>query len=131
ADHLVVEQALSALRKLEHRGGIASDEGTGDGAGITLQIPHDYFAEVLAADGITLPEAGEYAVGIGFFSQDYRRDLTGGPMAESDADFPTAGHEPLADEEALVRRIAAEEGLTVLAIRDVPRDESVLGDIAR
>ncbi|MBX4421498.1 hypothetical protein K4H00_26170, partial [Mycobacterium tuberculosis] len=69
--------------------------------------------------------------GIGFFSQDYRRDLTGGPMAESDADFPTAGHEPLADEEALVRRIAAEEGLTVLAIRDVPRDESVLGDIAR
>ncbi|RAE30551.1 hypothetical protein DN540_41325, partial [Burkholderia multivorans] len=50
ADHLVVEQALSALRKLEHREGIASDEGTGDGAGITLQIQHDYFAEVLVAD---------------------------------------------------------------------------------
>ncbi|MCM1012510.1 MULTISPECIES: glutamate synthase large subunit [unclassified Brevibacterium] len=134
ADHEVVEQALRALRKLEHRGGIGSDEGTGDGAGLTLQIPHDYFAEVLRAEqDIDLPAPGEYAVGIGFFSQDYRTDLTGLTSTESPipaGEFPTAGEEPLADEEALVRRIAAEEGLSVLAIRDVPRDESVLGEIA-
>ncbi|MGO2860020.1 MAG: glutamate synthase large subunit [Brevibacterium sp.] len=138
-DHEVVEQALSALRKLEHRGGIGSDDGTGDGAGITLQIPHDYFAEVLAADGTELPAAGEYAAGIGFFSQDYRRDLTGAGRAESDDVFPAPGlpeTEQDADsaesgEEALVHRIAAEEGLSVLAFREVPHDESVLGEIAR
>ena len=74
-DHEVVDQALTALRKLEHRGGIGSDEGTGDGAGITLQVPHDYFAEVLAGDGVELPAPGSYAVGIGFFAQNYNDDL--------------------------------------------------------
>src|SRR5690606_35271856 len=39
ADHLVVQQALTALRNMEHRGGVGGDEGTGDGAGITVQVP--------------------------------------------------------------------------------------------
>ncbi|MGO0602841.1 glutamate synthase large subunit [Brevibacterium linens] len=134
ADHEVVEQALTALRKLEHRGGIGSDEGTGDGAGITLQVPHDYFAEVLAADGIDLPEPGAYAVGIGFFAQDYGRDLKAATPPLSENVSPDLGAGAAAGDETqddLVARIAAEEGLRVHAVRDVPHDDSVLGDIAR
>jgi glutamate synthase (NADPH/NADH) large chain len=133
ADHEVVDQALTALRKLEHRGGIGSDEGTGDGAGITLQIPHDYFAEELSTQGITLPAPGQYAAGIGFFSQDYRADLVGRKAAVSPAstsELPQVGTEDADAEEATVSRIAAEEGLIVLGYRDVPRDDSVLGEIA-
>src|SRR5690625_4761296 len=88
ADHEVVDQALTALRKLEHRGGIGSDEGTGDGAGITLQIPHDYFSQVLADQGVDLPAPGEYAVGIGFFSQDYREDRS----EEHTSELQSRGH---------------------------------------
>ncbi|MGO3179775.1 MAG: glutamate synthase subunit alpha, partial [Brevibacterium linens] len=122
ADHEVVEQALTALRKLEHRGGIGSDEGTGDGAGITLQVPHDYFAEVLAADGIDLPEPGAYAVGIGFFAQDYGRDLKAATPPLSENVSPDLGAGSAAGDEThddLVARIAAEEGLRVHAVRDV------------
>lgn len=133
ADHEVVEQALTALRKLEHRGGIGSDEGTGDGAGITLQMPHDYFAEVLREDGIELPEAGTYAAGIGFFAQDYRADLTTDSDPKSTTSFPSTAESltSAADEESLLEQIVAEEGLRVLAYRDVPHDASVLGAIAR
>ena len=132
ADHEVVDQALTALRKLEHRGGIGSDEGTGDGAGITLQIPHDYFSQVLSDQGVDLPAPGEYAVGIGFFSQDYRQDLIGSKAAvntETTSGLPQPGTGGA--EADTVARIAAEEGLRVLAVRDVPHDESVLGEIAR
>ncbi|HLS33058.1 MAG TPA: glutamate synthase subunit alpha, partial [Brevibacterium sp.] len=134
ADHEVVDQALTALRKLEHRGGIGSDEGTGDGAGITLQIPHDYFSQVLADQGVDLPAPGEYAVGIGFFSQDYREDLIGSKAAvstETTSGLPQPGTGGADAEADTVARIAAEEGLRVLAVRDVPHDESVLGEIAR
>lgn len=134
ADHEVVEQALTALRKLEHRGGIGSDEGTGDGAGITLQIPHDYFAEVLGADGVELPEPGSYAAGIGFFAQDYRQDLipdVAFPTDDRDAPVTEGRNDSHEDQDDLVKRIAAEEGLKVLAFRDVPHDASVLGETAR
>ncbi|WP_209373148.1 glutamate synthase large subunit [Brevibacterium renqingii] len=134
ADHEVVDQALTALRRLEHRGGIGSDEGTGDGAGITLQIPHDYFCRVLSEQGVELPAVGEYATGIGFFSQDYRRDLIGttaAVTADAACGLPEPGTDDGDAEEDTVRRIAAEEGLNVLAVRDVPHDESVLGEIAR
>ncbi|TSI17853.1 glutamate synthase large subunit [Brevibacterium aurantiacum] len=134
ADHEVVEQALTALRKLEHRGGIGSDEGTGDGAGITLQIPHDYFAEVLGADGVELPEPGSYAAGIGFFAQDYRQDLipdVAFPTDDRDASVTEGLNDSHEDQDGLVKRIAAEEGLKVLAFRDVPHDASVLGETAR
>ncbi|MDN6374237.1 MAG: glutamate synthase subunit alpha, partial [Brevibacterium aurantiacum] len=128
-DHEVVDQALTALRKLEHRGGIGSDEGTGDGAGITLQVPHDYFAEVLAGDGVELPAPGSYAVGIGFFAQNYNDDLVpAGDILGRDNDAVEAPAD--ADQDELVARLAGEEGLSVLAFRDVPHDESVLGDIA-
>ena len=110
ADHTVITQALDALRRLEHRGGIGSDDGTGDGAGLTIQIPHDYFAARLGESGISLPAPGDYAMGIGFFSQDYATDLnavTAPLTAETQPDFSaeSAG----VDQDALVSRIAAEE----------------------
>jgi glutamate synthase (NADPH/NADH) large chain len=131
-DHQVIEQALDALRRLEHRGGIGSDEGTGDGAGITIQIPHDYFAEELAAAGTTLPEPGEYAMGIGFFAQDYSADLNRTTAAlNASTETPVSAEPAAKDQEDLLRTIGAEEGLAVLAVRDVPVDPSVLGQIAR
>lgn len=96
-------------------------------------MPHDYFAEVLHADGIDLPEPGAYATGVGFFAQDYRQDLTTAADPKPTTTFPSAiGSPPSAtSEESLVAQIAAEEGLSVLAHRDVPHDESVLGETAR
>src|SRR5699024_10852779 len=54
-DREVVDQAMTALRKFEHRGGIGSVAGSVDGEGITLQIPHDYFSQVLSDQGVALP----------------------------------------------------------------------------
>ncbi|WP_309130161.1 glutamate synthase large subunit [Brevibacterium sp.] len=104
-DHEVVAQALEALRKLEHRGGIGSDEGTGDGAGITVQVPDSFFRREL---GDVLPAPGGYAVGTAFLDPD--------------------AHQA---QEDLFARIAAEEGLRILAWRGVPHEASILGDIAR
>ena len=131
ADHTVITQALDALRRLEHRGGIGSDDGTGDGAGLTIQIPHDYFAARLGESGISLPAPGDYAMGIGFFSQDYATDLnavTAPLTAETQPDFSaeSAG----VDQDALVSRIAAEEGLQVIHVESVAVDPGVLGRIA-
>lgn len=105
ADHLVIEQALTALRNMEHRGGVGGDEGTGDGAGITLQLPHAFFAE---ATDFELPEPGAYAAGTAFL----------------DAGDPQAGR-------ATVEALAAEEGLRVLGWREVPVAPEVLGAAAR
>src|SRR6476469_5340345 len=61
--HDIIVAALDALRHLEHRGAVGSDAGTGDGAGIITQIPDAFLR---AVSGIELPEAGAYAVGLGF-----------------------------------------------------------------
>ena len=105
ADHEVVVQALTALRNMEHRGAVGGDEGTGDGAGITVQVPHRFFADVL---DLTLPEAGEYAVGTAFL----------------DPADPGAGR-------GVVERFAAEEGLRVLGWREVPIIADVVGRASR
>jgi glutamate synthase (NADPH/NADH) large chain len=105
ADHAVVTQALTALRNMEHRGGVGGDEGTGDGAGINVQVPHAFLS---AVTDFPLPGPGEYAVGTAFL----------------DADDPASGRE-------LVAGLAAEEALTVLGWREVPVDPTVLGASAR
>src|SRR5437660_2524314 len=61
--HDIIDAALDALRHLEHRGAVGSDAGTGDGAGIITQIPDELLRAVA---GFELPEAGAYAVGLGF-----------------------------------------------------------------
>ncbi|RYJ26923.1 glutamate synthase large chain [Streptomyces sp. L-9-10] len=105
ASHALVEQALTVLRNLEHRGATGSEPDSGDGAGILLQIPDAFLREVA---GFALPEAGSYAVGIGFLPADDATDAV-----------------------SRIETIAAEEGLDVLGWREVPVAPELLGAAAR
>ncbi|WP_030692604.1 glutamate synthase large subunit [Streptomyces globisporus] len=105
ASHALVEQALTVLRNLEHRGATGSEPDSGDGAGILLQVPDAFLREVAEFE---LPEAGAYAVGIAFLPE----DGTDRTVAEIEA-------------------IAAEEGLNVLGWREVPVAPELLGASAR
>src|SRR5689334_20170144 len=108
--HDIVEYALTALRNLDHRGAVGAEVDTGDGAGIITQVPDAFFRDLLRNDfGVQLPPPGSYAVGTAFLPQ-------------SDADRARA--------EAEIERIAAEEGLAVLAWRDVPVTPGLVGAAA-
>ena len=108
--HDIVAKGLQVLDNLTHRGACGCDARTGDGAGILLQIPHEFFASKTAALGFQLPARGEYGVGQVFLPLDAvkRRDC-----------------------EDAFERIVNEEGQRVLGWRDVPVVESACGDIAR
>ncbi|NEC10908.1 glutamate synthase large subunit [Streptomyces sp. SID8014] len=103
--HTLVDQALTVLRNLEHRGATGSEPDSGDGAGILTQVPDAFLRETA---GFALPEAGAYAVGIAF--------------------LPEEGAEEAA---ARIDTLAAEEGLTVLGWREVPVAPALLGATAR
>ncbi|MEV7237638.1 glutamate synthase large subunit [Streptomyces sp. NPDC051020] len=105
ASHELVEQALTVLRNLEHRGATGSEPDSGDGAGILLQVPDAFLREEVPFD---LPEAGAYAVGIAFLP----------------ADDSTEAVQKL-------EKIAVEEGLKVLGWREVPVTPDFLGNGAR
>ncbi|MFF2728532.1 glutamate synthase large subunit [Streptomyces sp. NPDC058008] len=105
ASHELVEQALTVLRNLEHRGATGSEPDSGDGAGILLQVPDAFLREEA---GFELPEAGSYAVGIAFLP------------AENSTDSVKQ-----------IEKIAAEEGLDVLGWRQVPVTPDILGNGAR
>ena len=107
AEHRIVEQALTVLRNLEHRGATGAEPDSGDGAGILTQVPDAFLR---AKVDFELPAAGAYAVGIAFLPDDDAAD---------------------ADAIAAIAAIAAEEGLTVLGWRDVPVAPDLLGDTAR
>ena len=107
--HEIVSQALTILRNLAHRGASGSEENSGDGAGILLQVPHTFLAREMSAAGAPLPAPGEYAVGTAFLPQD-------------DAERTLC--------EGKLQSIVAEEGQTFLGWRDVPTDPSTLGDTA-
>jgi glutamate synthase (NADPH/NADH) large chain len=107
ADHALVEQALTVLRNLEHRGATGSEPDSGDGAGILVQIPDSFLREAVPFE---LPAAGAYAVGIGFL-----------PVED----------EARAKAVDSIERIAAEEGLEVLGWREVPVAPELLGATAR
>ncbi|WAM00118.1 glutamate synthase large subunit [Streptomyces sp. Je 1-369] len=108
ASHELVEQALTVLRNLEHRGATGSEPDSGDGAGILLQVPDAFLREVA---GFQLPAAGAYAVGIAFLPVD-TAGTTDGAVSQ-------------------IETIASEEGLTVLGWRDVPVAPELLGATAR
>ncbi|WP_338695537.1 glutamate synthase large subunit [Streptomyces sp. Q6] len=105
ASHTLVEQALTVLRNLEHRGATGSEPDSGDGAGILSQVPDAFLREAVDFD---LPEAGAYAVGIAF-------------LPENDTESFVAQ----------IETIAAEEGLNVLGWRAVPVAPQLLGATAR
>ena len=70
--HKIVKNALTMLTNMEHRGATGSDENTGDGAGILIQLPHQLFKEELQKFAITLPKKGSYGVGMIFFPKNYK-----------------------------------------------------------
>jgi glutamate synthase (NADPH/NADH) large chain len=104
--HTLVRQAISALEHLAHRGATGSEEDSGDGAGILMQVPHGFYAEVVDFD---LPARGHYATGLAFLSRD---------AAEAKAAREAIG------------KLAGEEGLTVIGWRDVPINDVTLGSIS-
>ncbi len=105
--HDIVDQALTALRNLEHRGASGAEPDSGDGAGILLQVPDRYLRDVVEFD---LPDAGAFAAGIGFM-----------PLDTTEAERVRAG----------VAEIAQQEGLRVLGWRDCPTDPTLVGATAR
>ncbi len=68
--HRIIKDALTMLENMEHRGACGCEENTGDGAGILLQIPHNYYKKETKSLGIDLPDAGKYGTGFIFFPQD-------------------------------------------------------------
>ncbi len=108
--HEIVEQALTILINLNHRGACGAEANTGDGAGILMQLPHKFFNKVAAQEGIQLPEVGEYGVGMIYASPDAAMREKSRQLFES---------------------IVAEEGQQVLGWRDVPTDNSSLGKTAK
>src|SRR4051812_12607602 len=94
--HRLVRDGLTALRNLNHRGACGCEDNTGDGAGILIQIPHEFFTARCREMGFALPPPGQYGVGALFTS----------PYAEQN----TFGTE-------LFERIVAEEGQEVLGWR--------------
>ncbi len=73
--HKLVKDALKMLHKMEHRGGVAADDKTGDGAGILTQIPHDYFEVEALMKGIYLPARGSYGVAMTFLPKTDQKDV--------------------------------------------------------
>ena len=106
----VVQKALLALQNLLHRGAVGAEKNTGDGSGILIQIPHNFLKAECLKLGFELPEPGEYAVGMVFL-----------PKVEEQA----KSCQELFEQE--IRRA----GQKVLGWRDVPQDNSMIGDIAR
>ncbi len=104
--HEIVEQGITALLNLEHRGAAGADPGTGDGAGILVQLPDDFFRSSCSFE---LPDAGRYGVGMCF--------------------LPT-------DEEArraarrTIEQVVRDEGQEFLGWRDIPIDTEHVGETA-
>jgi glutamate synthase (NADPH) large chain len=68
--HRIVSDALSMLRRMEHRGAVGAEANSGDGAGLLIQLPHEFFVDECRKLGIHLPAAGEYGVGMVYFPKD-------------------------------------------------------------
>ncbi len=70
--HQIVSDALTILENMEHRGACGCENNTGDGAGIMIQMPHEFFFDECVRLGIHLPSFGKYGVGVLFFPKDIR-----------------------------------------------------------
>ena len=108
--HQMLDDALSVLVNLEHRGGKGLEHNTGDGAGILFQMPHTFFRKEAQKCGHLLPEEGSYAVAMLFFPQD---------------------EQGVVDARRTFEAGCAEAGLPVLFWREVPCDPHDLGETAR
>ena len=68
--HAIIEQGLLILKNLDHRGAVGADPLMGDGAGILIQIPDQFLREEMAKQGVALPRAGDYGVGMVFLPKE-------------------------------------------------------------
>ncbi|QBP77153.1 glutamate synthase subunit alpha [Herbaspirillum huttiense] len=102
--HSIVDQGLLILKNLDHRGAVGADPLMGDGAGILIQIPDQYYREEMAKQGVDLPPPGEYGVGMVF--------------------LPKENASRIACEQEIERAVLA-EGQIVLGWRDVPVDRDM------
>src|SRR5712691_6908767 len=108
--HEIVQQALTVLQNLDHRGACGCEDNTGDGAGILLQIPHAFLQHACDGIGLQLPKPGHYGVGMVFLPPDREQR-----------------HQCERRFEDIVRR----EGQEVLGWRSVPTDNLYLGETAK
>ncbi len=104
--HHLVEKALQVLEHMVHRGAEGADPLTGDGAGIMVQIPHEF----ILLQGVPVPEKGRYGTGLVFMPRDLE------------------SQEEIID---IIEREAMVDGMTLLTVRDVPTNNSMLGEVAR
>lgn len=107
--HQHISDALTVLENMEHRGACGCEENSGDGAGIMIQVPHEFFYEECLKQGVHLPESGRYGVGVVFFPQN------------------------LALREAcreIFNRTAEKLGLEILCYRKVPVYKGHIGETA-
>ncbi len=104
--HEIIRRGLETLVNMKHRGAEGSDSKTGDGAGVMIQIPRDFYL----IQGYSIPPEGQFGTGLVF--------LPGDPAEAKKC------------EEILVQ-LVHDEGLNLIGFRDVPRDSSTLGEIAR
>jgi glutamate synthase (NADPH/NADH) large chain len=103
----IIKRGLEVLERMEHRGAEGADNKTGDGSGIMIQIPHEYYRELVPG----LPESGAYVTGLVF-------------LPSSD----TGDAEACAAE---LERIIENEGQRIIAWRDIKTDNTGIGNIAK
>ncbi len=108
--HQIVQQGLEVLNRLAHRGATGADPKTGDGAGILLQMPHEFFVHAAAAAKISLPDEGMYGTGLIFLPAEFK-----------EREFC----------KKTLEKIVVQEGQVVLGWRTVPVDNSCIGRTAR
>jgi len=108
--HAIVEQGLTVLRNLTHRGAVGWDPKLSDGAGCLIQIPDRLFREEMAKKGVKLPPAGQYGVGMVFLPRD--------PASRHACEYE-------------IERAVKDEGQALLGWRDVPTDNSDLAEPAK
>jgi glutamate synthase (NADPH/NADH) large chain len=102
--HSIIDQGLLILKNLDHRGAVGADALMGDGAGILIQIPDQYFRDEMAKQGVELPPPGEYGVGMVFLPKEHASRI--------------------ACEQEIERAVRI-EGQVVLGWRNVPVDEAM------
>ncbi len=104
--HSIIRNGLDILRNMTHRGAEGADSKTGDGAGVMIQVPRDFYL----IQGYQLPPEGQFGTGLLFLPQD-----------KKEAEKCTE----------ILLRIIKEEGVDLIGFREVPRDNSTIGEIAK
>lgn len=108
--NLTVKQGIEVLRRLAHRGAVGADPKTGDGAGILIQIPHEFFKKAAKENNIELPQPGFYGTGLVFL-----------PQNSQEREFC----------KEVFEKVIAQHGQVILGWRRVPVDDSTIGQGAR